>query len=359
MEDKFLMDGHKLLWHPDRVSQWLKGERISPLHIDLGITTGCNMRCLYCYGVLQGNTAVSHRYDMPKEAILKLLKDAKDIGVRSIAFIGEGENTLNTALYDSLNYARDINLDVSLATNGLPIKEDRIKDMLSSLVWLRFNLSAASKDIFLKMHGLEGDFLDKVLHKIKLCLDTRAKYRLNTTIGLQMVVMHENTGDIVPLAKLGKELGVDYLVIKPCSDTYFQTVGSPLAEYLQLEETLKEAARYSDDKYTVSVKWQKMVNLGIKNYEVCYGTSFLIAISGNGGVFPCGHFFKIRSDEFIMGNVIETSLKEVVSSDRYWEVQKKIQELNVNKECETNCRQYYISEFLWKLKKPPKHVNFI
>ena len=109
----------------------------------------------------------------------------------------------------------------------------------------------------------------------------------------------------------------------------------------------------------MSVKWQKMGNLGMKDYDVCYGTSFIIAISGNGRVFPCGHFFDIRQDEFLMGNVIETSLKDVVFSDRYWEVQKSIQSLDVNKECESNCRQYYISEFLWRLKNPPKHVNFV
>ena len=359
MEDKYLMDSHKLLWHLDRVNQWERDERIAPLHIDLGITTGCNIKCSYCYGVLQGHTAGGKRFDMPKEAILRLLKDAKDIGVRSIAFIGEGENTLNSALYDALAYAKSINLDVSLATNGVLIKKTRVKDMLSSLVWLRFNISAASPESFSKIHGVKGDIFYKVLENIRLCVDTRKKSGLDTTIGLQMVVVHENIGDIVPLAQLGRDLGVDYLVIKPCSDTYDGILGSPSAEYLQIDDVLKEAESYANDEYVVSVKWQKMENLGLKDFEVCYGTAFIIAISGNGNVFPCGHFFNFRRDEFMMGNVIETSLKDVVSSERYWDVQKKVQALDVNKECESNCRQYYISEFLWRLKNPPEHVNFI
>ena len=359
MEDKYLMDGHKLLWHPDRVNQWLNGERIAPLHIDLGITTGCNIRCVYCYGVLQGQTTGVKRFDMPKEAILRLLKDAKDIGVRSIAFIGEGENTLNNALYDALNYAKTINLDVSLATNGVRIKKERVKDMLSSLVWLRFNISAATTDSFRKIHGVKGEIFHKVLDNIKLCVDKKTKYGLETAIGLQMVVMHENIIDIVPLAKLGKDLGVDYLVMKPCSDTYEGTIGSPVEEYLQIKDIFKEAESYSNDDYLVSVKWQKMSNLGMKDYKVCHGTSFLIAISGNGGVFPCGHFFNFRQDEFLMGNIVETSLKDVVFSDRYWEVQKRVQSVDVNRECETNCRPHYINGFLWKLKNPPIHVNFV
>ena len=178
MEDKYLMDGHKLLWHLDRVNQWVNGERIAPLHIDLGITTGCNMRCVYCYGVLQANVAASKRFDMPKEDLLRLLKDAKDIGVRSIAFIGEGENTLNNALYDALNHAKTINLDVSLATNGVKINKERAKDMLSSLVWLRFNISAATTDSYRKIHGVKGEIFHEVLDNIKLCVDTKTKYVL-------------------------------------------------------------------------------------------------------------------------------------------------------------------------------------
>jgi len=359
MEDKYLMDGHKLLWHLDRVNQWLNGERIAPLHIDLGITTGCNIRCSYCYGVLQANVAASKRFNMPREALWRLLKDAKDIGVRSIAFIGEGENTLNVALYDALNYAKAIDLDVSLATNGVRIQKERVEDMLSSLVWVRFNISAATPDSYRRIHGVKGEVFHKVLGNIKYCVDTKKECGLATAIGLQMVVVHDNMQDIVPLAKLGKDLGVDYLVVKPCSDTYQGTIGSPNEEYLEIEDILAEAEGYSTDGYTVSVKWQKMGNLGLKDYGVCYGTAFLIAISGDGRVFPCGHFFNFRSDEFLMGNVIETSLKDVVFSDRYWEVQRKIQSLNVNKECESNCRQYYISEFLWRLKNPPDHVNFI
>ena len=60
-----------------------------------------------------------------------------------------------------------------------------------------------------------------------------------------------------------------------------------------------------------------------------------------------------------MGNIIESSLKSVVESDRYWQVQKKVQGIDVNRDCETNCRHYYISQFLWELKRPPEHKNFV
>jgi len=357
MRDKYMMDSHKLLWHLDRVHQWQRGERIAPLHIDLGITTGCNLGCIYCYGVLQGRTSAAKRFDMPRESLLRLLRDAKDLDVRSIAFIGEGENTLNPALYDGLALAKEIDLDVSLATNGIKMDPNRLRGALESLVWLRFNISAATPESYKAIH--QANCLEPVLRNIRAAVEMKQRNGLAVTIGMQMVVVAENMADIVPLAKLGRDLGVDYLVIKPCSDTYDGTMDSPHEGYLQIEDKLREAEGFSDDGYTVAVKWRKMQNLGKKCFRQCHGTRFLINISGDGTVFPCGHFFNIRREEFTMGNVIEQSLKEVCASERYWEIQKKMLAVDVNKDCETNCRHYYISQFLWDLKNPPAHVNFI
>lgn len=357
MVDKYLMDGHKLFWHLDRVNEWLAKERIAPLHIDLGITTGCNMACTYCYGVLQGRTGKGGRFDMPKDALFRLIKDAKNMGVRSIAFIGEGENTLNDVLSDALNYAKEINLDVGLATNGVLLKEEQLPDMLSALTWIRFNISAATPESYFKVHRVKA--FNGVVSNIKMCVETRKRYGLTTAIGLQMVLSHNNTDDVVPLAKLGQELGVDYFVVKPCSDNPEKTLSAPTHEYLAMQDLLKQAEAYSRNSYNVVVKWQKITNKGLKDFTTCFGPRFIINISGDGSVFPCGHFFNIRKDEFKMGNIIETPFSEIIKSDRYQEVLKKIEAVDVNKECETNCRHYYINEFLWKLKNPPSHKNFI
>ena len=55
MTDKYLMDSHKLYWHLDRINDWKNGKKIAPVHIDVGISKGCNIKCHYCFGALQGN----------------------------------------------------------------------------------------------------------------------------------------------------------------------------------------------------------------------------------------------------------------------------------------------------------------
>ena len=350
-----------MLHHLDRVVAWNNSDRIVPLHVDLGLTTGCQMGCTYCYGVIQGRTgygtSVNQRFNMPQEAIIRFFTDAKAVGVRSVAIIGEGENTLNPALYESLAWAKKIDLDVSLATNGLLFKSDCIPDMLAALTWIRINLSAATQESFEKIHQITP--FQKVLTNIQTLVETKRRLCLETTIGIQMVVTKDNMGDIVPLAKLSRELGADYFVVKACSDTPEKALDSPDNEYLEIEDTLKEAESYSTDDYSVIIKWNKLGNLGLKNYKVCMGTQFIIAISGDGTVFPCGHWFNIRRDEFEMGNIIRSSFRDIVKSERYWEVQKKIQTVHVNKDCESNCRPHYVNQFLWKIVNKPAHINFV
>lgn len=351
------MDGHKLLWHLDRVGAWTRGERIAPLHIDLGITTGCNINCSFCYGVLQGRTGAGDRRDMPLEPLLRLMRDAREIGVRSILFDGQGENTLNDALYAAIGEAERIGLSVALATNGTLLRRECLPVLLSGLTWLRINISAATPESYRRIHG--APLFDKVIANIRETVAAKRRSGSATTIGLQMVLTRENLDDIVPLSRLGRELGVDYLVVKPCSDDPAKTLDAPVDEYLALDEVFREAAACSSDDYQVVVKGNKLVNRGLKDFGACYGTRFIINISGDGSVFPCGHFFNIRRDEFCMGNILHDSLKEIIASERYWEVQEKISTIDVNRECETNCRHYYVSGFLWKLKNPPPHLDFI
>jgi radical SAM protein with 4Fe4S-binding SPASM domain len=361
MSDKFNMDGHKLLWHLDRVLAWQKGERIAPLHIDLGISKGCNMACTYCYGVIQGRTGygtdIKAVFNMPEKTILALFEDAKRIGVRSIALIGEGENTLNPALPRALEFARSIDLDVSLATNGVRLASEHDEIFLRALTWLRFNISAANAEAFKRIH--RTDHFDRVLDNVRRLVAVKRRIGAACTLGLQMVVTGDNFDQIVPLAELGRELGVDYFVIKPCSDTPDGQLAAPHETYVDRPEIFEQAAAFSTPAYTVIPKLTKLMDHGQKDYPVCFGTQFIIAISADGRVFPCGHWFDIRQDEFVMGNCIDEPFADIVASERYWEVQKRVNTVAVNHECETNCRQHYINQFLWKLSSQPDHLNFV
>ena len=137
VNDKWNMDSHKLFWHLDRLEAWQRGERVAPLHIDMGISSGCNMACTFCYGVIQNRdgfgTNSKKIFHTPVKAVKQTFKDAKEIGVRSIALIGEGENTLHPDFYEIISYGKEIGLDLSLATNGIRIDHSKLDIILDSI----------------------------------------------------------------------------------------------------------------------------------------------------------------------------------------------------------------------------------
>ena len=92
MHDQYSMGGHKLFWHMDSVQKWMDGEHIVPLHIDVGLSKGCNIKCQYCYGVTQGNFfRKGSEVVFPRQALLNYMRGAGECGVKSLALIGEAE----------------------------------------------------------------------------------------------------------------------------------------------------------------------------------------------------------------------------------------------------------------------------
>jgi len=355
--DPYRMTGHKLHWHPDRVGHWLRGERIAPLHIELGITNACQLDCHYCYGNLIGKAKPGSwlRFDLPREAIFRLFREAKEVGVKSITLVGEGENTLSSCFYDVAGYAREIGLDLGLATNGLAFKTQKTVDLLRSFIWVRFSLGAATPESYLRVHG--RDRFDSAVKNIAICVEEKRALGLPVTLGIQMVVIHDNIPEIVPLAKLARILGVDYFVAKPCSQSPDQRLDVRPEEYLELEDYFQGAEALSQGDFRVIVKREKFGNLGHNDFRTCYGTAFTIAIDSHGDVVPCGHLLS-RKRDFVMGNILGQSFRDVVVSDRYWEVQAKVQSLDVTKACETNCLHHDMNRYLEMLLDPPQHINF-
>lgn len=361
MIDKYVMDGHKLIWHLDRVTDMQRGERIAPLHIDVGLSKSCNIKCAYCFGAMQGNTfAEGPASFFPREPLLRYLRDAGAVGVRSMAFIGEAEPLMNPHVYEAIVCGKNSGVDISLGTNGILFDTGRAgEEALEHLSWIRFNISAASEKAYQKIH--RSDSFAVAREKIRHCVEVKRRKGLRVTIGLQMVLIPDNVDQVLPLARLGRELGVDYLVIKQCSDTVDNTLGvfNRLAEYDCFTATLAEAEALSGPGYAVIVKWNKVTNQGKRAYQNCLGVPFLLYSSGDGRIYPCGMFFNHREEEFRMGDLVKHSFKEILESEHYWQIVEKVRNIDVQSQCYANCRTDAINDFLWKLTHPPDHVNFI
>lgn len=366
--DELILDGHKLLWHRDRLNAWLNGERIAPITIDCALTRRCTYKCVYCYGQLQANDEKK----MTRDVIFRFLDDAVEIGVKAISFVSDGESTCNPHLYDAILRGKSNGLDMALGTNGYLLRDNRLEDILPALTYLRYNISAGEPDRYAQIHGCNVKCYDKVLNTIRESVRIKQAHKLAVTIGLQMVLLPDFEDQIMPLANLGKELGVDYLVIKHCSDDEHGSLGVDYSKYQGMIATLKRAEALTTSTYLVRAKWSKILSGGKRCYRQCYGPPFIMQFSGSGLVAPCGMLFNKRFKQYHIGNIAETPFKELWKSERYWEVINRIasDKFNAQTMCGSLCLQHKVNEYLWNLKQgntkidtpigpSPMHINFV
>ncbi len=365
---KILLDNHKLIWHPERVESWKSGELIAPITIDCALTQACTYKCVYCYGQLQYNEGRA----LSREVIFRFLDDCADIGVKAVSFVSDGESTCSPHLYDAILRGSQNGLDMALGTNGFLLKDERLSDILPILTYLRFNITAADAARYAEIHGCREECFNKVIKTIRNCVVLKNQHQLNVTIGLQMVLMPAFHDQIIPLARLGQALGVDYLVIKHCSDDENGSLGVDYESYGQCVDLLKEAEGLSTDTYQVQAKWSKIMSGGKRCYSRCYGPPFILQMSGTGLVAPCGMLFNDKYKKYHIGNISEMSFKEIWQSDRYREVMDLIASENFDAKtmCGTLCLQHKVNEYLYEIKEndkalqkaegpPPQHINFI
>lgn len=369
------LDGTKINWYHERVRKWESGERIAPITIDMALTRTCNYACQYCYATMQEN----QRFEITKEVMRDFLDDAKEIGVKGVSFVSDGESTLNPCFADSITYGHSLGLSMASGTNAYLLRDkDVLARILPCLTYLRVNITAGEPVRYKEIMGVKDGYFEQVCENIKSMVDIKRSLGLKCTIGLQMVLLPSYIDQVLPLARLGKLLGVDYLVIKHCSDDESGTLGVNYAEYKDkvLRDTLKEAEGYSDGNYVVKVKWSKIKDGNIRSYSRCYGAPFLLQLSGSGLVAPCGMLFGEKYKRFHIGNITQERFRDIWKSERYWEVMGLLasDKFNAQKMCGSLCLQHSVNKYLDNYKKgvfnleqteplpnvsQPEHIEFV
>jgi MoaA/NifB/PqqE/SkfB family radical SAM enzyme len=319
---QLVLDYHKLGGHIDRVEAWEAGERIAPVSVDMSLTRACGAMCSFCYAMVQES---QERSSIKELHALNLLDDFKAIGVRSVSLVSDGESTLAKAYIPFIKHAKEIGIDVANGTNAWEWDQDKIEEVLPCLTWVRFTVAAGTPDRYASMMyktSKDVHVFDRAMKNISYAVDLKKRKNLSVTLGIQMVLMPNMENDIVPFAQLGLALGVDYAVIKHCSDDEVGSLGIDYKMYESMFEKLKLAESMSNEKTKIIVKWNKINDGQNFPYKRVHGPQFLLQISGSGLVAPAGVFFNSKFSKFHIGNFTEERFKDIWSSERYWRVMR-------------------------------------
>lgn len=352
MADLFL-DGTKLLHHLPVVNRWLKGEDIFPIHVEISPSSGCNQRCKLCCVEWAGHKPVN----LEKNIMLGLMDSFARVGVKSFLLAGEGEPLLNPHCREVATKAKSLGIDAALNTNALLLSLELSKDLLPGLIWARFSIQAADPQKYAYLHGTKEEDFSKVIDNIAKAVQIKRKNNLAVTLGIQQILMDDNWQEVYRIAKLSKDLGVDYFVVKRFSmhpkNSYQVSMNIPQ----KCEEIFEQTASLSDKDFTSIVRWQNFQDDGIPAYKQCLGLHFVAPILANGKIYTCCNFS--RDERFCYGDLHEKSFEEIWQGKRRKEIVEFVETKIDPKKCMSFCRHHSINKFLWSLKQRPQHINFI
>ena len=371
-DGELILDSHKLSYHMDRVNAWKAGERIAPVTVDMALTRACGSMCKFCYAMMQ---EPQKRHGIKTHHALNLLDDFSEIGVRGVSLVSDGESTLSKSYVPFVQHAAELGISVGNATNAWEWGPEKSEQVLPHMSWIRFTVAAGTPEKYAEImyKGPEHtEVYDKAIRNIKHAVEFKKKHNLSVTLGIQMVLMPEFKDEIIPFAKLGVDLGVDYAVIKHCSDDEYHTLGVDYSKYEQMYELLEQAESLSTEKTKVIVKWDKINDKGKPSYKRFYGPPFLLQISGSGLVAPSGMFFNARYSKLHIGDFTSERFIDIFKSDKYWRAMNYLASpaFDAQTMMGTLPIQHYISVALdnhvkgvKRIKNPkvekPMHVNFL
>lgn len=364
MADKYSIDSHKLSLHPTRVSKWIEAKddwsklkKIYPVYVEISPYGGCNHRCTFCALDYMGYENIGLEFDVLKNTISNMAKN----GVKSVMFAGEGEPLLFKGLDLIVEHCSNVGIDTSLTTNFVPLNKKNIERCIENCSWIKVSLNAGTAQSYADIHQTKKEDFERVINNLKYALEYRKKNNLKCTVGVQMLLLPDNKDEAKLLAETCKDIGVDYLVIKP----YSQHLSSETTKYkdidysgmLNLEDELNSV---SDDNFSVVFRANTMKKYVQKKqpYDKCHSTPFFWGyIAADGKVFGCSAY--LGKDEFCYGNIYDNSFEEIWEGDKRKQSYNYIQnELDI-KNCRVNCRMDEVNRYLFRLKNPQDHDNFI
>jgi GTP 3',8-cyclase len=353
---KYIFDGHKLAYHTERVSEFLKNGDCFPLYMEISPVGSCNHRCIFC-----AYDFIGHPNQRLKTGLLKrFIAHASKHGVKSMLFAGEGEPLLHPDIADIIGFTRSCGIDVGLFTNGELFTKASIEEIVPNLTFLRFSFNAGRPKDYAKIHQTRPHVFEKVVSNLKAIAAYKAKHRSMCDIGVQFVLLPENQKGLLSGIKAIREAGADYFVIKPfvLQDKRQAYQQKKIISNARLIKIFDAAESLGSERFKVIARRESFEKYGMRKYTHCLGTSFISVLNSAGDIATCLPYWD--KQRFIFGNIYRSTFKEIWKSARRQYTLSYLKEKLDTKRCPPNCRPHAINEYLWEITHPTvKHVNFI
>jgi radical SAM protein with 4Fe4S-binding SPASM domain len=361
-------DPHKIFHHVDRIYElWSTGDT-RPVHMTIGLTNYCNHKCPWCYINWNQAGRLSERSGngTPKKKainagwrLIEAVGEARELGLKAVTIVGDGEPTLHLRFIDILEALSGFGLDIGIFTNMSTRKPELLEALVRYCFFVRCSIDAARAEVHRKSH--EADDFDLVIANLERLIALRGGARF-PIVGVQYVTNQWNYTDLPYAARLYRDIGVDYLTIKPAYKNELNP--AHLENELKPEvafQYMREAKKVENGRFKVYAKYSQFLEAieyktnDARYYKKCVATPLSPYLDEDGNVEMCGN---LKGRGFTVGNVYESSFQDIWHSERRQECLKKIDLFK----CPSGCKLDPLNKVLWDAFHPERdkaHPNFV
>ncbi|MFH1586372.1 MAG: radical SAM protein [Candidatus Diapherotrites archaeon] len=272
----------------------------------LNISGTCNYNCKKCC-----NLVPNKRVGISLSQVKSIISEAREkFGIRSVAFIGEGETTLAPNFKEIIRHANSEKLHSIIFTNGYFINPQMAKFLESNNVSIVFSVDSLKKGAYEELTGTRGTF-DRVMKNIKNCrriYSEKIKYENNNMVlflAINMLLMKSNIGEIKTLKKF---CGNDILPI-----FNYPMITGNAENNLDLFGALNKTGI----KKLKELAFKSSPNKGPTNIcpheEICGYFKYGLSIGCDGSILPCPYSLEYTN---ILGNIRELKLENALETQK-------------------------------------------
>ncbi len=330
------------------------GERIAPIYVRIKPTNRCNQNCYYCH--YKNPYLELDQYktedEIPREKMLEIISDFKEIGVKAVTFSGGGEPLLYTCIEEVMEKILEAGIDLSIITNG-SLLTGKKAELLSKAKWVRISLDSGCAETYSKIRGVGENAYEKLCENIKSFSKLK---NLNCELGVNYVIGPENYKEVYQTGKLMRELGADHIKYTALIGNDAEQIHAPFKKIVidQIHNLIKENKTDFKIINLYESDFESNAIFG-RSYDFCGIKDYITVIAANSKVYFCHDKAYLSQGE--IGDISQKSFKDVWFSE---ETTQKFKMFNPQQICRHHCvyddRNELLNHFYGL---DSQHINFI
>ncbi|CAN5442280.1 tungsten cofactor oxidoreductase radical SAM maturase [soil metagenome] len=279
---------HKIVHHPEILSQLRNKEHIFPLQVHLVPSNRCNQSCSFCAYRMHGysssqNFGIQDQIETPK--LLEIIEDLADGGCKAIQYTGGGEPLFHRDIDKAIELTFEKGMDVGMVTNGV-LFTDKTLDLMSQSSWVRVSADCFEKETYITLRAVTEKQYDLMQANVKKLAKIKSP---STVLGIGFVITKENYREVYQAARLFKEIGVDNIRISAAFTNHGFSYFDGWFEEAR-DEVAKTYSDLNDGTFTVFNLFDERVSDlfdGVQDYDFCPMKHLVPYVGADSNVYTC------------------------------------------------------------------------